>query len=109
MLTDYYAILRVDSFASTEEIKKSYRRLSRELHPDLHGNSKEANERFKKINEAYEILSNPEKRDRYDLSYYLNLNPFFGFQIYMFKLWTNRLRKRINPNSKMPSSLDQIL
>ncbi len=63
---DYYKILRVDKGASTEEIKKSFRNLARKYHPDLNPNDQQAEERFKEINEAHEVLSDPEKRKKYD-------------------------------------------
>jgi curved DNA-binding protein len=63
---DYYKILGVDKNASEEEIKKAYRKLARQYHPDLNPNDKEANKRFQQINEANEVLSDPEKRKKYD-------------------------------------------
>jgi curved DNA-binding protein len=64
--TDYYKILGVSKTASEEEIKKAYRKLARKLHPDLNPNDKEANKKFQQINEANEVLSDPEKRKKYD-------------------------------------------
>jgi molecular chaperone DnaJ len=64
--TDYYAILGVGRDASQEEIKKAFRRLARELHPDVNPDPK-TQERFKEINTAYEVLSDPQKKQMYDL------------------------------------------
>jgi curved DNA-binding protein len=63
---DYYKILNLDKSATAADIKKSYRKLARKLHPDLNPNDKTAQEKFQKINEANEVLSDPEKRKKYD-------------------------------------------
>lgn len=63
---DYYALLGVDRSSSVEEITRAYRRLAREYHPDLHPQDADAGSRFAKINEAYQVLSDPEKRAQYD-------------------------------------------
>ena len=63
---DYYEVLGVGKTASQEDIKKAYRKLAKESHPDLHPNDKAAEERFKEINEANEVLSDTDKRARYD-------------------------------------------
>ncbi len=63
---DYYKILGIDKSASEEDIKKAYRKLARKLHPDLNPNDKEAHHKFQQINEANEVLSDPEKRKKYD-------------------------------------------
>ena len=63
---DYYKILGVSKSASPEEIKKAYRKLARKYHPDLNQGDKQAEQRFKEVNEAQEVLSDPEKRAKYD-------------------------------------------
>src|SRR5213595_1570212 len=63
---DYYKILGVERTASDEEIRKAFRKLARQYHPDVAKDKKTAEEKFKEINEAYEVLSDPEKRKRYD-------------------------------------------
>lgn len=63
---DYYKALEVPKTASAEDIKKAYRKLARKLHPDLNPNDKEAHKKFQQINEANEVLSDPEKRKKYD-------------------------------------------
>ena len=63
---DYYKILGLDKNASDDDIKKAYRKLARKHHPDLNPNDKEAHKKFQQINEANEVLSDPEKRKKYD-------------------------------------------
>src|SRR5438477_6240315 len=63
---DYYKILGVNKNATQEDIKKAYRKLARKLHPDLNPNDKEAHRKFQELNEANEVLSDPEKRKKYD-------------------------------------------
>ncbi|PKD21412.1 molecular chaperone DnaJ [Salegentibacter salinarum] len=63
---DYYKLLELDKSASQADIKKAYRKLARKYHPDLNPNDKEAQLRFQQINEANEVLSDPEKRKKYD-------------------------------------------
>jgi DnaJ-class molecular chaperone len=63
---DYYKTLGVDRKASDAEIKSAYRKLARKFHPDVNPNNKEAETRFKQINEAYQVVSDPEKRKKYD-------------------------------------------
>lgn len=63
---DYYEILGVQRSAKEEDIKKAYRKLARKYHPDLNPNNKQSEEKFKEIQEAYEVLGDPEKRRKYD-------------------------------------------
>ncbi len=63
---DYYNILGVSKNASADDIKKAYRQKARKLHPDLNPNDKEAHRKFQELNEANEVLSDPEKRAKYD-------------------------------------------
>lgn len=75
---DYYEVLGLNRGASEEEIKKAYRKLAKENHPDLNPGDKEAEARFKEINEAYEVLSDSEKRARYDQFGHAGFEPGFG-------------------------------
>jgi len=63
---DYYAILGVSRSATEKEIKAAYRKLARKYHPDVNPGNKAAEEKFKEINQAYEVLSEPERRQKYD-------------------------------------------
>jgi len=63
---DYYQVLGLNRNASQEEVRSAFRRLARQYHPDVNPGNKEAEAKFKEINEAYEVLSDPEKRKRYD-------------------------------------------
>lgn len=84
---DYYEVLGVPKDASQDDIKKAYRKLAKECHPDLHPDDKSAEAKFKEINEANEVLSDPEKRARYDqfgaagpdMGGFGGGNPFEGF------------------------------
>ena len=63
---DYYKVLEIDKKATEAEIKKAYRKMARKYHPDLNPNDKVAEQKFKELNEANEVLSNPENRKKYD-------------------------------------------
>ena len=63
---DYYKTLELEKGASANEIKSAYRRLARKYHPDVNPDNPEAEEKFKQINEAYQVLSDPQKKENYD-------------------------------------------
>ncbi|MBE6995588.1 MAG: molecular chaperone DnaJ [Ruminococcaceae bacterium] len=75
---DYYEVLGVEKGASDDAIKKAYKKMARQYHPDLNPDNKEAEEKFKEINEAYEILSDADKKARYDQFGHAGVDPNFG-------------------------------
>lgn len=75
---DYYEVLGLQKGASDDEIKKAYRRIAKSCHPDLHPDDKEAEARFKEANEAYAILSDPDKKAKYDQFGFAGVDPNYG-------------------------------
>ena len=75
---DYYEVLGVGKNASEAEIKRAYRKMAKENHPDLHPGDKECEARFKEANEAYEVLSNPDKKAKYDQFGFAGVDPNYG-------------------------------
>lgn len=104
---NFYAVLGVDKKATPDEIKKAYRKLALEFHPDKNPGDKNAEDRFKEVAEAYETLSDPSKKSKYDSSW----SPGYGygtppkpedpFAEYMRKSGANKRQQRYDPFSKV--------
>ena len=75
---DYYEVLGIQKGASEDEIKKAYKKMARKYHPDMNPGDKEAEEKFKEVNDANEILSDPEKKARYDQFGFAGVDPNYG-------------------------------
>ena len=75
---DYDEVLGVNKSASEDEIKKAYKKMARKYHPDLNPDNKEAEEKFKEVNEAYEVLSDANKKARYDQFGFAGVDPNYG-------------------------------
>ena len=76
---DYYEVLGVQKGASDDEIKKAYRKLAKQYHPDLNKDNPDAADKFKEASEAYDVLSDSEKRSRYDQFGHAGVDPNAGF------------------------------
>ena len=88
---DYYKILGVDKSASQDDIKKAFKKLARKYHPDLNPDDPNAKQRFQEINEANEVLGDPEKRKKYDqYLWFLRLQ----------SLWKKFWQQTVKPESK---------
>ena len=100
---DYYSTLGLRPDSSAEEIKKVYRKLAMQYHPDRNGGNPESEERLKEINEAYQILGDEEKRRRYDLQY---RQPYENYVFHKegvdgdFDTTLRRFSKRIFPSER---------
>lgn len=75
---DYYEVLGVEKSATSDDIKKAYRKLAKQYHPDLNPNNKEAEAKFKEVNEAYEILSDSDKKEKYDRFGFAGVDPSYA-------------------------------
>ncbi|MDJ0796021.1 MAG: J domain-containing protein [Calothrix sp. MO_167.B12] len=106
---DYYEILGVSKNASNEDIKKNFRRLARQYHPDLNPGNKEAEEKFKAIGEAYEVLSDGKKRSQYDqMGSFWKQKGFNTQKTPRSKPWENRANNRSTAPDVDPSEFSDF-
>ncbi|MGI6777510.1 MAG: DnaJ C-terminal domain-containing protein [Acetivibrionales bacterium] len=107
---DYYKILGVDKNADQQQIKKSFRRLAKKYHPDAHPGDKVAEEKFKEINEAYEVLGDEQKRKKYDqLGEGFNFQNGYDFDPSQFGFGNNiRYEHRTAPNNDFSDFFNMI-
>lgn len=114
MSKDYYRILCVERNASGEEIKKSYRKLALQYHPDKNPNNKGSEAKFKEIAEAYDVLSNPDKKSKYDFggSFFQTAgsNPFARYDNYWNDMFTKREKYKKGQNLfvNLPITLQEM-
>lgn len=102
---DYYQVLGLTKTATADEIKKAYRKLARKLHPDLNPDDKDAQAKFQQLNEANEVLSNPEKRKKYD-KYGKDWEHGEEYQQYEKQQQSQRQRNYTNAGQQSYSSAD---
>ena len=96
-MKDYYKILEISRDASQDEIKKSYRKLSKEYHPDRNPNDEESEKKFKEINEAYSILSDENKKNEYDHKLKMEDNQFAGFNANFYNFMDSMFEEFMSP------------
>ena len=108
-MKDYYKILGVDKIASMEEIKKSYRKLAVEYHPDKHKGDKIKEEKFKEISEAYDVLKDKQKRNEYDMFNASYHQPFRGSSGFDFNDIFSTIREKRESNIKYSANVKVTL